>query len=47
MVKSMITSYALSKGDCERVINDLDNQLIRIYLYLANNRQLNEFLIME
>jgi hypothetical protein len=36
----------LSKGDCERVINDLDNPTNKeFYLYLANNRQLNEFLI--
>lgn len=36
----------LSKGDCERVINDLDNTNNKeFYLYLANNRQLNEFLI--
>jgi hypothetical protein len=36
----------LSKGDCEKVINDLDNPTNKeFYLYLANNRQLNEFLI--
>ncbi|MGO4819578.1 hypothetical protein [Flavobacterium sp. W22_SRS_FP1] len=36
----------LSKGDCERVIDDLANPTNKeFYLYLSNNRQLNEFLI--
>jgi hypothetical protein len=36
----------LSKGDCERVINDLDDANNKeFYLYLANNRPLNQFLI--
>ena len=36
----------LSKGDCERVIDELsNNDLKEFYLYLTSNQKLNEFLI--
>jgi len=36
----------LSKGDCERSINELsNNDLKEFYLYLTSNKKLNEFLV--
>lgn len=36
----------LSKGDCERAINELsNNDLKEFYLYLTSNKKLNEFLV--
>lgn len=36
----------LSKGECERVINELSNNDFKeFYLYLSSNKKLNEFLI--
>jgi hypothetical protein len=36
----------LSKGDCERAINELSNSdLKEFYLYLTSNKKLNEFLV--
>lgn len=45
----MLTIYnyglQLSKGDCERAINELsNNDLKEFYLYLTSNKKLNEFL---
>jgi hypothetical protein len=36
----------LSKGDCERAINELsNNDLKEFYLYMTSNKKLNEFLV--
>jgi hypothetical protein len=36
----------LSKGDCERAINELSNNDLKdFYLYLTSNKKLNEFLV--
>ena len=36
----------LTKGDCEKVIDELsNNDLKEFYLYLANNKKLNNFLV--
>ena len=36
----------LSKGDCEKAINELsNNDLKEFYLYLTSNKKLNEFLV--
>ena len=36
----------LSKGNCEKVIDELTNNNFKeFYLYLANNKPLNEFLV--
>jgi hypothetical protein len=38
--------HQLTKGDCEKVIEELiNNDLIQFYLYLASNKKLNHFLV--